>query len=120
MPTHGKASTYRHGCRCDECRTEHTKQVARESAGRARRPVADVPHGLSGYKNWGCRCEVCSHAHTNYRVGEWDASRTGFSYTDVDLELLNRADLTVSEIAKELRRSYRSVVLKRYELRRSA
>jgi len=63
---------------------------------------------------------VCSTAHAAYKVGEWDTSRTGFSYTDADLELLAREDLTVPEIAKALRRSYRSVVLKRHALRRSA
>jgi hypothetical protein len=63
---------------------------------------------------------VCSEAHANYKVGEWDESRTGFSYTDAELKEVVRTDIGVAEIARILRRSYRSVVLKRHELRRSA
>ena len=70
--------------------------------------------------NWACRCEVCAKANIRVKSGEWDTSRTGFPYAATELELLVREDRTVSEIARDLRRSYRSVVMKRHALRRSA
>lgn len=59
--THGKASTYKTGCRCPECTqantTEQREAIARRTG---RTPPA---HGNSTYSNWGCRCEICKAAH---------------------------------------------------------
>lgn len=72
MITHGKASTYRHGCRCDDCRSAHTDHCKRKRAERRSRPHEEIPHGLGGYRNWNCRCEVCkaakSEANAAYRA----------------------------------------------------
>lgn len=60
--THGKASTYSRGCRCDPCR------VAMAAADRARRTerksAGEQPptHGVTGYNKFGCRCDVCRTA----------------------------------------------------------
>jgi hypothetical protein len=63
--THGLASTYRHGCRCEDCRTAHTIQAAAERARRAERSRDEVPHGtFGGYVNWACRCDPCSEANS--------------------------------------------------------
>lgn len=63
MRTHGLASTYRHGCRCDDCREAHRVAHAAQRAALAARPRAQVPHGTSGgYDNWLCRCEKCTAA----------------------------------------------------------
>lgn len=64
MRTHGIASTYRAGCRCEPCRKANTEKCKQQRAERALRPVDEVPHGLGGYRNWGCRCEVCTAAQS--------------------------------------------------------
>lgn len=118
--THGKGSTYIHGeCRCGPCKEAHAELMARQRANRLARPQ-DVPHGPSGYNNWGCRCPVCCEASTSYGGGDWDSSRTGSRWTAEDLELAAQTDLPLAEAAKRMRRSYRSVVMKRFALRRSA
>lgn len=118
--THGKGSTYMHGgCRCDPCKDAHAALMASQRKNRLTRPQ-DIPHGLSGHNNWGCRCQVCREASTAYGDGDWDSSRTGSRWTAEDLELAVRADLSLAEAAKMMRRSYRSVVMKRHVLRRSA
>lgn len=61
-PTHGKASTYRHGCRCDPCKAANSAFAKRERVTRSQRPAEEIPHGLSGYNNWLCRCPVCKAA----------------------------------------------------------
>lgn len=73
MTSHGKLTSYRHGCRCEPCVAANSAQcVADREARRERRVefggrlVADLPfksHGkLSTYKNHGCRCEPCAEA----------------------------------------------------------
>jgi hypothetical protein len=71
MATHGLPSTYRHGCRCDECRTAHTADCAARRAQRSERPADEVPHGLSGYNNWACRCGTCSLAKSEANAQYW-------------------------------------------------
>lgn len=65
--THGLASTYRGGCRCDGCRTANTVRARLE---RARRAASTPPAGAHGkaatYSNWRCRCEPCRAAHALY------------------------------------------------------
>lgn len=61
--THGLASTYVDGCRCDKCREAHRVRHAASRAALAARPRDQVPHGTSGgYDNWLCRCEKCTAA----------------------------------------------------------
>ena len=66
--THGLPSTYRHGCRCEDCRVAHTAYTVVERAVRAERLAADptlAPHGKrTTYTNWGCRCALCVTANT--------------------------------------------------------
>lgn len=62
MRTHGLASAYRAGCRCEPCTKANSDFLRDKRAERAQRPADEVPHGLSGYKNWLCRCEICKAA----------------------------------------------------------
>lgn len=80
----------------------------------------EVPHGRSGYDNWGCRCDVCRESRNQQQRGAWDVSRMGSPFTPDDLALVVRDDLTISQIAASLQRTYQAVVIKRYRLRRSA
>lgn len=65
--THGKGSTYRRGCRCDDCRAANTRGVREQQKKRKERlDTAQFKHGAAAYTNWGCRCEVCTKAHTEY------------------------------------------------------
>lgn len=75
MPTHGLASTYRHGCRCELCRDANTDFCKQQRTERSNRPVDDIPHGLSGYQNWDCRCEVCKAAKSEKNAAAYQASR---------------------------------------------
>lgn len=60
----GCPSSYRQGCRCDDCREQHTLRQRQIMAELAARPRDQVPHGTGGYRNWGCRCEVCTMANS--------------------------------------------------------
>lgn len=65
--THGTASTYRNGCRCEPCRIANTKRTRQERQARRERLRVDpslAPHGrYTTYENWGCRCDACSADH---------------------------------------------------------
>ena len=64
MRTHGKAPTYRHGCRCADCTEAHRADHAARRARFAERPQEDVPHGtMSAYTNWHCRCGPCTDTY---------------------------------------------------------
>ncbi len=118
--THGKSSTYKHAsCRCVPCRAAHTAEMNEQRDSRLARPE-DIPHGPSGYKNWSCRCDICCAANTESGQGDWDTSRTGQRWTADDLLLATSEELSVGVAAMRMRRSYRSVVMKRFALRRSA
>ena len=57
MRTHGRISTYIHGCRCDECR-EASRRKRRAQRERVRGNPPE--HGtLNAYTNYACRCEEC-------------------------------------------------------------
>ena len=64
MRMHGKASTYRRGCRCAPCTAANTAKQRRWKAKVAQRAPQEIPHGRHGYVNYGCRCEVCTAANT--------------------------------------------------------
>jgi len=70
MKTHGNASTYEAGCRCDDCRGAHRVKQRRMRALRIVRGLLDptlIPHGTrTGYSGWGCKCEACSEAEMTY------------------------------------------------------
>jgi hypothetical protein len=73
---HGAASTYDHGCRCQDCRDANAQRHKRWRLRAAHNPQgADrAGHGKAGtYNNHGCRCEPCTQAHmarmNAYRAG---------------------------------------------------
>lgn len=61
MRTHGKRSTYRSGCRCDQCRAANST-YDREL--RARAGLRE--HGNRTTYSYGCRCEPCRAANRDY------------------------------------------------------
>lgn len=65
--THGRLATYKHGCRCPECREVNRVYQAAATARRAADPqAADIAgHGkASTYSNYLCRCDECRAANT--------------------------------------------------------
>lgn len=66
--THGNASTYRNGCRCDPCRDAHrerTRVYRDRNARRLKQDRAAVKHGSdTTYNDFRCRCGECRRAHT--------------------------------------------------------
>lgn len=122
MATHGLPSTYWDGCRCDLCRDAHTSRVRQSRASRSAKKTtspAVVPHGLSGYMNWACRCDICKAAHSAYGQGDWDVSRSAEPWDSEELGFVVRNDLPVHEIARHLKRPYKSVRNKRSALRKA-
>lgn len=82
-------------------------------------------HGRSGYSR-GCRCEICREAkkqdraiHTGklQRKSLAGARRGGYQWTGPELELAARDDLTISEIAARLGRSYTAITVIRSKLK---
>lgn len=86
---HGLASTYRHGCRCDECRranadyqrpsgasgAHRARNLARRTfvAGRWIAPLPEAQHGTNdAYVRHGCRCISCTRANSEYQIA-WRA-----------------------------------------------
>lgn len=66
--THGRESTYVHGCRrCVRCRdaARLAERIRRErKAARLRADPSLAPHGVAAtYKHWGCRCVPCTTAN---------------------------------------------------------
>lgn len=63
---HGKATTYKSGCRCTACREANRIYQAAANARRAATPaLADrAGHGrASTYINYACRCADCREAN---------------------------------------------------------
>lgn len=56
---HGAPSTYRHGCRCADCRAYNANYQRELVAYRKAHKIEPSIHGVSGYSNYGCRCEIC-------------------------------------------------------------
>ncbi|PWI08359.1 hypothetical protein DIZ27_23255 [Streptomyces sp. NWU339] len=66
---HGHYSTYRKGCRCDDCREAHRQRCSEWRESKKQDPTAAdwAGHGkTSTYKNHGCRCAPCRRANTEY------------------------------------------------------
>ncbi|MFI2426554.1 hypothetical protein ACH5A7_21070 [Streptomyces sp. NPDC018955] len=66
-PRHGRASTYKSGCRCTECREANRVYQAASNKRRAADPaLADrAGHGrASTYINYACRCDACKAANS--------------------------------------------------------
>lgn len=90
--THGKPSTYNHGCRCPKCRDGWRVYQAKLQAQRvAKLPTnTTVVHGRSStYTNYGCRCESCTDAHSERtwqgriaKSREWLANQQRLSTSD--------------------------------------
>lgn len=67
---HGRAATYKSGCRCASCREANRLYQNAANARRRQDPTgADrARHGKrSTYINYACRCSDCRSAHTTYR-----------------------------------------------------
>lgn len=63
---HGRATTYKSGCRCTACREANRLYQAAANARRASDPrLADrAGHGrASTYINYACRCDACRVAN---------------------------------------------------------
>lgn len=62
---HGSASSYRNGCRCDDCRQAQAAQQLTDNLRRQQRLAStEVEHGRhSTYVNWMCRCTPCREAN---------------------------------------------------------
>jgi hypothetical protein len=143
--THGTPSAYKRGCRCGDCRAAKTAQNARQKQARMLRlaagDAADFKHGVSGYTNWGCRCEVCvaaarrdrqqrsrtshqwerKHQRARQQAKSLDAAqRRGYPWTDAELGLAARRDLTDAQVATMTGRTYFGVRDKRIVMRESA
>lgn len=134
--SHGTCGGYVNwGCRCQACSQAHSRAMA-EDRERRRGRVAEAPHGTrSGYKSWGCHCDACRTAAgagrrprtrretpwTYKRVQDETADhahRRGYQWTGPELELASRDDLTSSEVARMLGRTYSAVKNKRAALKR--
>lgn len=74
---HGRMSTYRHGCRCQKCRSANAlrhKQWRRRAAHNPQGADRAGHGNASTYNNHGCRCEPCTEAHMA-RINAYRASR---------------------------------------------
>jgi Homeodomain-like domain len=119
---HGAYGYATHGCRCETCVDAFRRSVRprRERVWGTEPPV----HGHTGYTDYGCRCATCSRAKAAYfarytarRDAELPAARRGAEWTGPDLEIAMRDDLSITEIARMLGRSYSTVVRMRSRIR---
>lgn len=70
---HGRATTYKSGCRCGECREANRLYQAAANKRRAADPaLADrAGHGrASTYINYACRCAPCRYANSRRLQGQ--------------------------------------------------
>lgn len=106
-----KKHNYTGGCRCADCRRRNALTKRRWAE---RQEVVRV-HGPGGYTNYGCRCDTCTAAHRadmaarSLDSGRWEAERHGVQWTGPDLEIATRPDLSITEAARMLGRTYNSV-----------
>lgn len=118
-PRHGTTNMYMdHGCRCESCSASNASRIRdlrEKRKGNGKKPVE---HGLSGYSNYDCRCKVCDAAgkESNQRIVKKLQDATvdtavnwGKEWTGPELEVLTRTDMTISEMAKALGRTYKGV-----------
>lgn len=89
------------------------------------RPSAVHTHGLGGYGR-GCRCETCAEAKRQYRQGHEEKVKSATvpgarnarkEWTGPELEVAARDDLSVTEIARRLGRTYAAVSVIRHKIR---
>jgi hypothetical protein len=119
--------------------------LRKERTERLARGEVEINHGRYGYTNWGCRCEFCSREHSlackepaarwatanpgkhressakNYRERQ-EATRQGATkhrraWTESELELISQDDLSASELALMLGRSYAAIAGARAKLK---
>lgn len=122
-------SHYQRGCRCDGCRAEHTRSCAKRRRVRAaRRAEADFKHGRAAYSNWECRCGVCKAEWLAYcqKGSERRQEATlpfavnyGTPWSAEEIAVLLRDDLSLTELALELGRSYNGVSVARSYYRKA-
>lgn len=142
---HGKRTTYDKGCRCEQCRAENTRVKRRaknRNKERLERGEVEIEHGRNGYVNWLCRCAACLEGEYNARVPlsarrvqkkkasearlymerrnrtADRAKRQRQQWTGPELEIASRTDLSITEIALLLGRTYSAVVNVRVKLKR--
>jgi hypothetical protein len=60
--THGTASAYNGGCRCDDCKASHRDRIARQKLARKDKEVTAEHGKVATYRNWSCRCRPCMDA----------------------------------------------------------
>lgn len=123
---HGTYGAYTyHGCGCGECRAANTEYHQKLKDMLATR--TPPRHGRSGYVNYGCRCDVCRAANSAaglqtyerlQRGSEKHATRTRLRWSPADDATVLRTDLTVSQIARLLGRTYGAVSARRMRLHR--
>lgn len=137
---------YQAGRRNGGGQAEYMKKYRRDRKAALAKGEAEAKHGLGGYTNYGCRCKVCADSYkawraenpdkqyhvthpeeaaeaTRRKVADWQrqtlesATRYGLQWTGPELEVASRTDLTATEIALMLGRSYSSVKTIRKKLR---
>jgi hypothetical protein len=60
---HGNTTSYRKGCRCDECKAANTASYMKWKRSRSPKHIPHHVHGtLGGYTNYYCRCDRCKTA----------------------------------------------------------
>lgn len=104
---------------------QRQKQRDAERGKESARPSEVLKHGLGGYSQ-GCRCEVCAAARREYRKEHEKkvksetapgARNARKEWTGPELELAARDDLSVTEIARRLGRTYAAVAVIRHKIR---
>lgn len=129
LASHGTASCYEGGCRCDPCTEVHTQDAYRRRKNRAALPPSEIPHGRGGRSNYGCECAVCleaSRALIRERASfNRSGANEGKSWTADELSLIvqrqgtRRYLYSARECALRLGRSVSAIDQKRAQLRRA-